>query len=240
VSTKSSSQKNLPNSIKDAYKESSTENAALLLDNFGNITDLDLEKFIGNIMHYHLKSHKMNSKAKMKFVDDNVIIEYSNFPLKTVYTFKKHPIIQRKNKFILRLSITPTSRVLFGSTVLGDMTLTITIRSKSIKLSTRTSSVNMPLTHHNEISLGLLSYVRTTIQNEIEIYQSRKKQAEAIRNQILNAKEKLRLKELDKTLHPEKYRTKMSASTRAGNSDGSSRFIPSAATQARRQRSRGG
>lgn len=88
--------------------------------------------------------------------------------------------------------------------------------------------------------------VVTQLQREVDLVAVRSQQQTEFREKAALETRKRKMKELDKVIHPEKYRNKSPSVRRTGSSGaggsagGGGRYTPSADTQARRQVKRGG
>lgn len=97
----------------------------------------------------------------------------------------------------------------------------------------------------DDIVLVMDQLVIAEIQRELELLTARTKQQEQHKRKSLLETKKRKIKELDKIIHPEKYRGKSPSVRRIGSGEGgdgkgSGRYTPGASTQMRRQVKRGG
>ena len=92
------------------------------------------------------------------------------------------------------------------------------------------------------------SLLRREFERELQLLTARRAQAKATRKSFKITAKLTKQKELDKIIHPEKYRSKSATVRRVGSNNGavassttsgSSRYTPSSSTQARRQVKRG-
>lgn len=91
------------------------------------------------------------------------------------------------------------------------------------------------------VGQALSKHIRDQLSSLIDIYEVRKTQSKEYLELSKSAEEKKKKQELDKIIHPEKYRNKSPTVKPVGTGkEGSGRFVPSEATKARRQVRKGG
>lgn len=123
--------------------------------------------------------------------------------------------------------------------------------SKSRKLRVRFDIMvdidgNVQLLHHYastgisnreaQLVVGTLQhYLLSRLRQDLSVLKARRKQLESYDVELKIADKKKRDKRLDRILNPEKYRGTSPTVRRPGSGQGTGRYTPSAATQARRQ-----
>lgn len=188
------------------------------------------------------------AKYRIVLTDDrSVIISQKLWPLGwRHYPFKIH--VQVQNNSEKNQSFTVDFIPLHNLRSMQQFLLRLHLRSdqgrqKSSKRTLLTSEIyhskRIPSSHLKSIFEPLIYHLTKLFQEKSRLYLIRRLQQEEYDQASHSAEEKRMKLELDKIIHPEKYKTKLPI-IRDSSSRGSGRYVPSAATQARRQVRSGG
>lgn len=126
----------------------------------------------------------------------------------------------------------------FGSKDGLKVQFSIRLRDGNLMIERR-SSHQEPVKLVSQVVGTLEAVLVNLFKRELALRAARSQQFRAVKLHSDAARKARKRQELDKIIHPEKYRTK-SATVRRDQEGGSGRFTPSASTQARRTKSKGG
>jgi hypothetical protein len=132
-------------------------------------------------------------------------------------------------------------------TVAGNTLRTKTIinwKDGALKVTLKYAAKGVPANQAGRVLLALRNFWKSRLEQEIQVACARVAQQRKYSAAALKADKAKKAKELDRIIHPEKYKPISPSVRRVGAGDsggsGSGRYTPSAACQARRQVSRGG
>ena len=111
--------------------------------------------------------------------------------------------------------------------------LSFEVLDKEIALTIKYASKGIPPSHVKYILGEIHDIFRENLQNQISMYRNRQKQLEDVSKAARKSSEAKKKKELDKIIHPEKYRKKASGNVRR-SAGGNGRYRPSSEAQSRR------
>lgn len=172
--------------------------------------------------------YSASSKKKNIAINDReLVFNFRSWPFGwKVYDFLCHPIEKGR-----RLTIdfrSPHSQRKHIRVVLS-----FEIVDRKIELTLRYAAKGIPSRHVQIILKETFALFEEHLRNQLSVFRNRQKQLEEVAKATRLSSEAKKKKELDKIIHPEKYRKKASGNVRR-TSGGDGRYRPSSETQSRR------
>lgn len=181
------------------------------------------------------------SKSRVEWTNESLLLSIRSWLFfQRKYHFERHDIV-KPNSFsiVFETSSLKSNKPSKTSLLVISCERVLVDDNEKLQVEVTGTSNGIPKSELKALLEMIREFMERELQREIQLLVIRDKQQSRLSVETQLSLEQRRKKAIDKVIHPEKYAKPKGRGARMGGDSGPSRYTPGAATQARRQVSRG-